>query len=130
MNDPLTVSLPWPESALNPNSRDKWKKIAAVKTARSIGKCEALRSYGWATTADFYPALFANDTRLKISFIFHPPDHKYRDLDNMVAMCKAYADGIFEAIQNNDKQIDTIEARKKNVVKGGLVTITISEDLE
>ena len=70
------------------------------------------------------------DCRLKISFIFHPPDHKYRDLDNMVSMCKAYADGIFEAIQNNDKQIDTIEARKKDVVKGGLVTITISESEE
>jgi Holliday junction resolvase RusA-like endonuclease len=122
MNDPLTVTLPWPESALSPNSRDRWQKIAAVKTARSIGKCEVMRNY-LLQDCHFFPEL-----RLKISFIFHPPDHKYRDLDNMVSMCKAYADGIFEAIQNNDKQIDTIEARKKDVVKGGLVTITISED--
>ena len=123
MNDPLTVTLPWMDKALSPNSRNQWAKIKAAKDARAWGYMAVRQNYLQGDQPNF-----PDDARLQISFIFHPPDHKYRDLDNMVAMCKAYADGIFEAIQNNDKQIDTIEARKKDVVKGGSVTISISED--
>jgi crossover junction endodeoxyribonuclease RusA len=119
----ISVQLPWPESALSPNSRDRWAKIAAAKSARMIGKCAVLEE----TSYNFSPPLFMPETRLQISYIFHPPTRRHFDLDGLITRCKNYQDGIFDAIQNNDNQIEMIEARLKDVVHGGLVTITISE---
>jgi crossover junction endodeoxyribonuclease RusA len=120
----ISVSLPWPESALSPNSRDRWAKIAAAKSARYIAKLETFKLF----------TIGANDkpvynffVRLKISFIFHPPTHRHYDLDGLVTRCKNYQDGIFDALNNNDNQIEVIEARIKDVCAGGSVTITISE---
>ena len=121
----ITITLPWPDAALSPNSRDRWGKIKAAKDARQSGKITTLRAGYCSTPSD---PVFTFDARLKISFIFHPPTHRHYDLDGLVTRCKNYQDGIFDALNNNDNQIEVIEARLKDVVAGGSVTITISED--
>jgi len=121
----INLVLPWPAASLSPNGRDRWGKIEAVKSARLIAKCSALAlDY---VSGDAH--VFQEETRLQISFIFHPPTHRHYDLDGLVSRCKAYQDGIFDALQNNDNQIEAIEARRKDVIHGGMVIITVSEVL-
>ena len=86
------IDLPWPAKPLHPNSRPHWrKKAASVKSARSeaarvakpIGKIDA--------------------EAVKVTCIFSPPPVKRnRDADNLLAACKAYFDGIADAIGIND----------------------------
>jgi hypothetical protein len=114
MIGPITIILPWPESALSPNSRDRWGKIKAAKFARQTGKITILRAGYCSTPSD--PV-----------FTFDAPTHRHYDLDGLVTRCKNYQDGIFDALNNNDNQIEVIEARIKDVCAGGSVTITISE---
>ena len=120
----ISIILPWPEAALSPNSRDRWGKIKAAKDARYLAQITTIEAGNpWNPGSRF-----TFDARLKISFIFHPPTHRHYDLDGLVTRCKNYQDGIFDALNNNDNQIEVIEARLKDVVAGGSVTITISED--
>jgi hypothetical protein len=121
----ITVTLPFPDKALSPNSRNKWDKVKATDEAKGWAYLAIRQNY---LVFDNPP--FPADANLIASFVFLPPDDRYRDLDNMVAMCKAYIDGIFDAIGGNDRKIDTIEAHRNPKIKGGFVTITITESEE
>jgi crossover junction endodeoxyribonuclease RusA len=62
--------------------------------------------------------------RLALDISFYPPDKRVRDLDNFCgkalldALCKA---GLYE----DDSQIDVLNAQRKEVVKGGMVSVKI-----
>jgi crossover junction endodeoxyribonuclease RusA len=89
----IGVDLPWPAKALHPNSRPHWrKKASAVKSAR-FEACQMAKPIG----------KIYDTCEIKVTCIFSPPPLKRnRDLDNLVAACKAYFDGIADAIGIDD----------------------------
>jgi crossover junction endodeoxyribonuclease RusA len=56
---------------------------------------------------------------------FCPPDHRRRDIDNLLSSSKAFIDGIFLALGVDDSNVrrTTLEMGKK--VKGGQTVVTI-----
>lgn len=87
-----TISLPLPSRKLSPNARIHWaQRSKLVKAHRLTAYAQTLRQCG----------LFkANSYRL----VFFWPDKRRRDRDNASAMCKAYLDGISDAIRQDDSE--------------------------
>ncbi len=91
----ITICLPYPSSALSPNSRGGWYTSAAFRReARQTGFVQAQET-----------AVDLSGKPLEAIVTFHPPDRKRRDLDNAYSMCKPYQDGIFQAINADDCQL-------------------------
>ncbi len=114
-----SVVLPWPSAELSPNSRNRWAKIKATKAARNLAAYELMAKGGISIPAKIAP--------LAVAFRFYPPTRRAFDLDNLVSRCKAYQDGLFDALQINDHQITQLTARREDVLKNGAVEIVISE---
>lgn len=113
----IQVTLPWPHKNLSPNARVHWgAKSRSVKAARSLA---------------FYHAFDSRrpkpDGQLVVSLEFIPPTNRARDIDNMVASCKAYLDGIAEALGVNDNRFKLGRITGKPAQKPGCVLVTISE---
>lgn len=49
--------------------------------------------------------------RIDLYITFRPPDNRHRDLDNCYSMCKAYQDGIMDALGLDDRCIVTVSLR-------------------
>ena len=78
--------LPYPE--LNPNSRVHWAvKARAVKASRE--------EVGWL--AKHYWKDKEPMVKARISYEFMVKDRRKRDIDNLVAACKPFADGLIDA---------------------------------
>jgi len=111
----MSIELPWPAKPLHPNARPhhmvKWNATKKARAdayilAKRIGKIDA--------------------EAIKVTCIFFPPLVKrYRDLDNMNAACKAYLDGIADAIGINDKCFLPQAPAWGIPVKGGKVRIVL-----
>lgn len=64
---------------------------------------------------------------VQLEIIIHPPDKRKRDLDNIL---KIVFDSLeFSKIIENDFQIVELCVKKKEVIKNGILKITISEIL-
>lgn len=97
MSDPVFISLPWPDSRLNPNGRLHWaKKSPITKKARHLAQACALEG-GLRSVAD---------PKIKVTVTLVPPDKRRRDFDNAIASCKAYCDGIADVIGVDDSRWD------------------------
>jgi crossover junction endodeoxyribonuclease RusA len=117
----LTVTLPWPSSALSPNSRDRWARIKAITPARELARLEAINtinlapgSWCWAQTGTF-----------SITRTFYPPNNRWFDMDNLIGCLKAYQDGIFDALGANDHLIREGHEYWGEVISGGRVVIEV-----
>jgi len=110
------VVLPWPHPDLNPNARGHWSRRAG-----QVAQHRALA----AMTARCQPMPDMGAGPYEVSLIFHPPDRRWRDLDNMRSMCKAYQDGVCDALGINDHAINCDGARRGAVHKAGSVIVTI-----
>ncbi|UYV11912.1 MAG: RusA family crossover junction endodeoxyribonuclease [Phycisphaera sp.] len=64
------------------------------------------------------------DGRVAVRIVVHPPDRRRRDLDNVL---KALLDALAQpgGAYRDDAQIDELEALRGEVVKGGLVLVTV-----
>ena len=92
----IVVELPYPDRRLSPNARvHRLVKAEATTAARTLAK--------FTTKQKYAPSAF--DGFLICKRYFHPPDRRHRDVDNMGAMCKSYQDGIFDALELDDKMI-------------------------
>lgn len=94
----MNIIFPWPPKELSPNSRCHFMK-----------KAKFLKSYrqdcAWITTCAKTAAGFpAFGDAIKVSMEFCPPDKRKRDLDNVLASCKALLDGIALAIGEDDSK--------------------------
>lgn len=90
----LTITLPWPAKELSPNARVHWAvRNKHRKAAREGAAWLALITLGRKKLA------FA---RAAVTIEFSPPDRRKRDVDNMLASCKAMLDGVAEAIAIDD----------------------------
>lgn len=111
------VDLPWPSRTLHPNERPHWaKKAKAAKSARM--------SAAWAVKGAGLGAIEAS--AIKVTCIFSPPPIKRnRDIDNLLASCKAYFDGIADAIGIDDSRFQHQAPVWGLPCKGGNVRIVL-----
>lgn len=114
----VVVTLPWPDRMLSPNARGHWaKKARAVRTAREAAWALMLEALKGRTT-DF------GNRAVGLNWQFHPKTANKPDDDNALASCKAYRDGLADALGVNDANfISTI--RMGEPVKGGAVIVTV-----
>ena len=99
---------------MSPNSRAHWsRKAKAVKAART--QAYWLAHMGMAELPE---------GPIAVRVTFNPPDNRHRDTDNMLAMCKAYLDGISDAYGVNDARF-VLTLERGPVIKGGCVSVTI-----
>ena len=119
----ITIELPWPDKALNPNSRVHHHEKAQVKAlARHAAKNITLDEL---PRTDLIP-LWTSE-HYQAMYIFHPPNKRHRDIDNCFAMCKPYQDGICDAIHINDKTIKRTVLEWGDVCKPGKVVVRLEE---
>lgn len=115
----MMVVLPWPSRTLAPNMRVHWaQKARAAKIARS-------EAAWWARAAGVRPVRKPPQA-FDVSLIFHPPDARRRDLDNLIASMKASLDGIADAMGVDDN-LFRIHARRGEPKEFGAVRIEIAE---
>lgn len=94
--------LPFPPSKLSPNGRTHY--MAKAKIAADYKRlCKE-----YAKAVDISGCEFEDGENIAVSIIFHEPDRRMRDLDNMLSSCKAGIDAICEVIGVNDKLLRPI----------------------
>lgn len=116
----ITVTLPWPDTNLSPNSRAHYHvKARYVSDARNAAYMAAAAQ----NPEKLYPPLFRHVE-------IHPPDFRRRDGDNTEAMLKSAFDGIMDALglDDNMKIITSGSWHVGETRRGGEVVITIGED--
>lgn len=110
--------LPWP-----PSANHYWFLVACKGGGRKVigKKGKQYRQDVKDILGDVTPL----KTRLKVSIYAYPPDRRKRDLDNML---KASLDALEEANAfEDDNQIDELHVYRREVIKGGSMTISIEE---
>lgn len=111
-----TFDLPWPDKLLSPNARVHWRRKhgitkAARTTAATIAGAAIKATPDWPS--------------VNVSVVFHPPDRRRRDRDNLIASMKAANDGIADALGIDDSRFVSTYAMG-DVIKGGAVRVTLS----
>lgn len=111
------VDLPWPAKKLHPNARPhRMEKARLTKKARADARSVASDAK--------LPRIEAGD--INVTCIFSPPlPKRNRDLDNLVAACKAYFDGIADAIGIDDSHFQHQAPVLGLPRKGGNVRIVL-----
>lgn len=119
----IAITLPWPDRKCHPNSRACWRaKSRVVKAMRFHAKMATLQWMNENQSPDLSGDLL-------ITMEFYPNDRRPRDIDNLVANCKSYQDGIFDALGRNDNAAKTVVGQLCHVVRGGEVVIRIARKI-
>lgn len=111
-----TFDLPWPDKLLSPNARVHWR--------RKHGVTKAARSEACFITANAIRPK-PDWPSANVAMVFHPPDNRRRDRDNIIASMKAANDGIADAIGIDDSRFVSSYAMGEPI-KGGVVRVTIT----
>lgn len=111
----VQIELPWPPSKLSPNQRLHFAVLAKEK-AKYREAC------GWIAKVAQTPVIQGN---VHISLMFHPPQNRSYDLDNLLARMKSGLDGVCDAWQINDKCFRPVTIDIAERVKDGKVILTI-----
>lgn len=120
----MIIHLPWPDRELHPNARRHYMtKARAAKKARALAH--------WAVEDHFRRRFITPKKRLDaiqpltagcdVKITFHPPDNRRRDTDGMLSACKAYLDGIADAIGVDDSRFSISISRGEPKIGAGLV---------
>lgn len=98
----MTIVLPIPHRRLSPNGRTHWgRKAKLTRAARVKAKLLTLQSLGDQFHARGLPVPpFAG-----YSLVHYFPTAQPRDDDNADAACKAYRDGIADALGIDDRRL-------------------------
>ena len=111
-----TVSIPWPDKKLHPNTRTDRRHTGAIRK-RYRSTCWAL-----AKNAKIDPALHHLD------ITFFPPDKRKRDLDGMLGAIKYGLDGIAMALGVDDYEWSmSIRRGPSDKTKAGYVLIEFTQ---
>lgn len=114
----MALDLPWPPSILSPNNRSHWaRKLSPKQTYRL--NCYMLTKSYLNSRREWRPSA---DCPLPVKIIFHPPDRRHRDDDNMIGSFKSGRDGMADALGINDRMLRP-EYHFEDPVKGGLITV-------
>lgn len=91
----MIATMPWPQRILSPNARAHWAQIARAK--------KALRTeWAWQAKAQGMGEVACKALTLHLEFV--PPDRRARDMDNMLAACKAGLDGLSDVLGVDDSK--------------------------
>ncbi len=105
----LKITMPHPSDVLSPNQGlgNRYAVNAARKAAKEAARVKMLCELTTARAGD-------PDSRLKAEKLVIIWYHKGRghDIDNAVAMCKAYVDGACKALGVDDGRFGILDARK------------------
>lgn len=113
----LKLTLPWPPSALSPNTRHAhWSQLSKAK-GRYRAACYL--------TAKQQGAQRIEAPELAVSMTFVPPDRRARDLDNLIASMKSGLDGLSDALGVDDSRWTLTAVMARGSV-GGMVRIEVS----
>jgi len=120
----MTLGLPWP-----PSVNTYWRAFAQnTRKGLRVRKIISEKGRKYREQTEAVGALhvrIAADKRLAVVLDAFPPDRRKRDLDNVP---KAVLDALTHAgIYTDDSQIDDLRIRRRPVVKGGRIEVTISE---
>ena len=111
----MKVVLPWPSQALSPNARvHRMAKATAARKYRAA--CD------WHAKAAGLGRLQADALHMTLTFC--PPDHRRRDLDNMLAAFKPGLDGLSDVLGVDDSNW-SLTLRRGDPVKGGAVVVEV-----
>jgi crossover junction endodeoxyribonuclease RusA len=111
----IKVTLPWPNKVLSPNARAHWRKKHKANVLSKTDTAWALAP--WRTEK-------ITTERAKVTMVFHPPDKRRRDLDNLIAAMKGATDGISSAIGIDDSKFE-LSYSMGSVEPPGSVYVTI-----
>lgn len=114
----LTVTLPWPHTALWPN-----RNLGAAWQVRQGPKVEAKE-------AGYYEGLqlgvkYAGTLPIPLTVTFCASTKRRYDLDGAYGACKAYLDGLAKALGVDDSVFEPVTLRRGELRKPGEVLITI-----
>lgn len=116
----IEITLPFPPKHCWPNSRSRshWPSARDKKKARQ---------WAWAAAMEVLPPCFkSNGEPIQIKATLHPkPKGPAPDGDNVNAACKAYFDGIADALNVNDRLFCVAEPEFAERVPGGKVVVRI-----
>lgn len=97
----MTITLPIPDKRLSPNARTHWRKKSQI-TRLHRTRARLLTLAAGVTPAAYLYRLY--------SLQFYFPDARRRDDDNAAASCKAYRDGIADALLIDDHALSMAAA--------------------
>lgn len=115
--NPITITLPIPDRAVSQNAQTGHSKYAIIAKSRTI---KAHRTRARLVTM----AAMTSDVRLGTnwagySLAFYFPTMRFRDEGNAEGSCKAYIDGICDALAIDDKDFNKtkLTTRAKDAAK-------------
>lgn len=114
----MNITLPWPPSALSPNQRLHWSKLARAKKAYRA-EC------AWQAIAQGAKPITAE--RLHVSLVFYPPNRRAFDLDGLLSRMKSGLDGLADVLQVDDSQWSLSIAKTDEI--GGMVKVSITAEV-
>lgn len=91
----LTLTLPWPPTALSPNARQHWSQLAKAKKKYRADCAWQAKSQG---------AKPMDADRLHLTLTFLPPTRRAYDLDNLLARMKSGLDGLADVLGVDDSR--------------------------
>lgn len=113
----MRLTLPFPSPKLNPNAREHWSTVSREKK-----RLRAL--WAWDAISQGARRLSAERLHVVIEFCPPPPPAR-RDVDNLLAACKAGLDGLADTLGVDDSNW-TLELKPMGALtKGGCVVIEI-----
>jgi len=113
------ILLPWPSRELSPNGRGVWFAVAdAVDKARKDAFFAA-RAAGWN--------MVPPDTLVRFEVFGYRRTKHRQDDDNLLASCKAYRDGIADALHIDDNRFRASCVVMEQLGHGVVVRLTVIE---
>ena len=109
------IILPWPSTALSPNARTHWARLAKAKRAYR-------EACAWSAKEQGLERMNADSLHLTLTF--YPPTRREFDLDNALARIKSGLDGLADVLGVDDSRWSlTI---KKGDKVGGFVRVEVA----
>lgn len=112
------ITLPFPSRFLSPNARVHWTKKS--------NEAKRHRKAAWAITLEALKGGKPDWKATKLTLVFHPPDNRHYDADNLLARSKSQIDGIADALGMNDNGF-RFAFSVGEPIKVGAVIVTIEE---
>lgn len=113
----MSLILPWPPSKLNPNQR-----IHFAQKAKIAGKYK-MECWAIAKSATLNRGGVIPSGKVHLYIMFHAPDKRNRDMDNLLSSMKAGLDGVALALGVNDSSFRPVTIDFGANVKGGAVRV-------
>ena len=112
------IKLPWPPTALSPNTHTHYMTLARAK--------KIYRQACWATTLEQLQEAIRVEPgqHLRLELEFYKPTKREMDRDNLLARMKSGIDGMADALKVNDRVFQPISISVAPEI-GGFVMVRI-----